>query len=289
MPGDLSLALGFVKREGPVLPNKLASELNTNILFASAILSELVSKKEVLITSVKRGSSPFYYAKGQEEKLQELSQFLSGKPKEAYELIKEKKVLRESIIEPWQRVALREIKDFAVQLNVGLKEGYEIFWKWYLLSNDDAKDYIKEIVSGKKRPEKGPTAKKEKVKQESESSEFKPEEKEQVLTQTGGSFVEVKKFFEENQFYVISQEVVRKNKEANFVIDVPSGLGKLRYFVKLKNKKNITDQDIISALDDANKKNLPVIFLTGGELNKKAEKYLNENISGKLVFKNIKL
>ncbi len=66
MPNNKTDALNFLRREGPVQPSQLANELNTNILFASAILSELVSTKEAKITSVKKGGSPFYYVKGQE-------------------------------------------------------------------------------------------------------------------------------------------------------------------------------------------------------------------------------
>jgi hypothetical protein len=279
MATDIKAALAFVKREGPILPSQLANELNTNILFASAILSELVSKKDVLITSVKRGGSPFYYVKGQEEKLQELSEYLPGKLKEAYLLIKEKKVLRDKDLEPWQRVALRELKDYAIQLNVGLSTGYEIFWKWYLLSNDEAKEYIKEIVGGKK----------EKKEREERKEEKKEERKVGFgLIGKGEDYLKrIKDYFEENKLYIISQNIVRKNKEMEFIVDVPSNIGNLRYFVKFKNKKSIGDHDIISALDEANKKGLPLLFLSNGELNKKAESYLNENISGRVVYKEI--
>lgn len=289
MVTNVGEALGFVKREGPIIPSQLANELNTNILFASAILSELTSKKEVIITCVKRGSSPFYYCKGQEEKLQGLSEYLSGKLKEAYELIKEKKVLRDSAIEPWQRVALREIKDYAIQLNVGLSTGYEIFWKWYMLSNDDVKSYIKKIVSGKKKVEKEvipefPEVKKEEVKENSLIDEkienpVKEDKIENPIPFVGD-------FLKQNDVYVISQDIVRKGKEMNFIGDIPSNIGKLRYFIKFKSKKIIADNDLISALDEGNKKGLPVLFLSDGEMNKKAESYLNNNVSGKLIFKN---
>ena len=83
MPDTKTDALNFIRREGPIQPSQLASELNTNILFASAILSELVSNKHAKITSVKKGGSPFYYVKGQEAKLEELQTYLGGKPKEA--------------------------------------------------------------------------------------------------------------------------------------------------------------------------------------------------------------
>ena len=88
MGDDRFSALSFVKREGPILPAQLAKEINTNILLSSAILSELAENKQVLVTSIKKGGSPLYYISGQEEKLQELSRFLSVGDKVVYESLK---------------------------------------------------------------------------------------------------------------------------------------------------------------------------------------------------------
>ena len=94
-----------------------------------------------------------------------------------------------------------------------------------------------------------------------------------------------KKYFQGNEVYVISQDSIRKGKEINFVVDIPTVLGKLRYFVKVRSKKSISDKDIQSAWDEGNKKKLPVLFLTDGSLTKKAEKYLNDNVSGQFLLK----
>ena len=98
-------------------------------------------------------------------------------------------------------------------------------------------------------------------------------------------FDSVDKYFQGNEVYVISQDSIRKGKEINFVVDIPTVLGKLRYFVKVRSKKSISDKDIQSAWDEGNKKKLPVLFLTDGSLTKKAEKYLNDNVSGQFLLK----
>jgi hypothetical protein len=290
--------LNIVKREGPLLPSQLAKEINTNILFASAILSELVDKKHLILTNVKKGGSPFYYVKGQENKLEALSEFLGGKPREIFDLLKEKKVLRDKTAQPWQRVALREIKDFAIPLNVGVSGEYEIFWKYFLAGNDETKLLIKESLGI------SDSEKEEVPEREEEKSEKKPEEEiprkeevpeeireepkkenKQLVDQENNIFDSADKYFEANNFYVISQDSVRKGKEMNFVVDVPTVLGKLRYFVKVRSKKSISDKDIQSAWDEGNKKKLPILFLTAGSLTKKAEKYLNDNVSGQFLLK----
>lgn len=275
--------LDVIKREGPLIPAQLAKAINTNILFASAILSNLVDKKEVLISGVKKGGSPFYYLKGQEDKLENLSEYLSGKEKEAFQLLKDKGIIRDKTAEPWQRVALRALKDYAMPLNVKISGEYEIFWKYYLEDNERTKELIKEElgISEEKKEE-------EKVEEEKEEKVEKVPEKKEIPKVDGDVFNKLNEYFSENEFYVISQDVVRKNKEFNFVVDVPTKLGKLRYFVKAKTKKTINDKDIQMAWDEGIGKKLPVLFLSDGTLTKKAEKFLNDNVSGQFIFKSFK-
>ncbi|MBT6995007.1 hypothetical protein HN865_03250 [Candidatus Woesearchaeota archaeon] len=281
-------ALSVVMNKGPLQPSQIATTVNTNILFASAILSELVDNKKVKITHVKRGGSPFYYVQGQEEKLMDLAKYLSGKTKEAYDILSEKLVVRDSTAEPWQRVALRELKDFAVPVHVNYKGIQETFWKWYLTTNDEAKGIIKELFNEKGEVEKETLV--EKPIEEPLKKEIQKEVVQETLVKKesieNGEEI-LGDYFSSNEMYIISQNVVRKGREFNFVIDVPSRLGKLRYFVKYKNKKSITDKDLLGAFDEGMEKGLPILFLSGGELNKKAQKYMDENISGRLLFKSL--
>jgi len=275
--------LDIIKREGPIIPAQLAKLINTNILFASAILSNLVDKKDVQITTVKKGGSPFYYLKGQEAKLERLSEFLPSKEKEVFQLLQKEGVLRDKTSEPWQRVALRALKDYAIPLNVGVSGEYEVFWKYYLGDNEKTKELIKNELG---ISEKSRESEKE-TKEEPKKLEDK-EEKLPVKKDSKTIFDILTKYFENNQIYVISQDIVRKNKEFNFIVDVPTTLGQLRYFVKVKSKKTINDKDIQQAWDEGDKNKLPVLFLTDGELTKKAEKFLNDNVTGRLIFKNFR-
>jgi len=67
-----SQILELVKKEGPVLPVQISQKVASNILFTSAILSDLVRQNQVKISKAKIGNSPVYYVKGQESKLQML-------------------------------------------------------------------------------------------------------------------------------------------------------------------------------------------------------------------------
>ena len=120
--------LAFVKEKGPVLPVQVSKEINDSILMTSARLSELLSSKHIKISYVKVGSSPLYYFQGQESKLQNFTDNLHEKEKKAYELLRQNKVLKDSVQDPVIRVALRQIKDFAVPLQVSYENKTEIFW-----------------------------------------------------------------------------------------------------------------------------------------------------------------
>jgi hypothetical protein len=121
--------INFLKYRGPCLPIHIAHEIDTSILFASAFLGELLSEQRVKISCMRVGSSPIYFIPGQEPKLENYSQHLKGREKEAYLLLKEKKFLKDSEQTPVIRVALRAVKDFAIPFKP--KNLDEIFWRFF--------------------------------------------------------------------------------------------------------------------------------------------------------------
>ena len=61
----------------------------------------------------------------------------------------------------------------------------------------------------------------------------------------------------------------------------------LEYFFLAKNKKKINEADLSLANDSGKKNRSPVLFLSNGEMTKKSEKYLNENLKGRIIFRKI--
>ncbi len=138
--------LGMAK-VSPLLPVQVAKALNTNSLFASAMLSELTSKGLLKVSNLKLGSSPLYYLPEFSGQLQAYADKLNVKDKATYDLLKEKKVLREKELDPLTRVSVKSIKDFSRPLEVTFNEQREIFWKWFLLSDQDAEIIIKQLLN----------------------------------------------------------------------------------------------------------------------------------------------
>jgi len=293
-----------IRIRGPVIPAQIAKVIGTDILMASAMLSELVSKNILKISHVKFGSTPLYYLPGQESRLQDFAKNLHEKEKRAYDLLMQKKILRDKTSEPVVRVALRNIKDFAVPLQVKINNNIEIFWKWYLLTNEEAAKIIKEMVKIDKpkkeiKPVQETITRKEQEKPREEQKQIKKEElkkvmpKEEVKKEEKKIFVdktaedkflsEVKRFFEKSSINLIEEKIVKKNSDLDLVIEVPSAVGSLIYYCKAKNKKRIGDSDLSSAFVQGQLKKLPILFLTKGELTKKAKEMLSKE------FKNIKI
>ncbi len=146
--------LSIVRQKGPLLPSQINKELGVNVLFASAMLGELCDKHILRLTKLKVGGSPLYYIPGQEPKLTGFADKLSEKDHRAYDSLKQEGVLLDSEQDALFRIALRSIPDFAVPLDVNAGGERHIFWKWYLLPNQDAERKIMEKLGVGKEEEK---------------------------------------------------------------------------------------------------------------------------------------
>ena len=128
----------FLKITGPTIPSKVAKHVKTEILFASAHLSDLAAQRKVKISGLKVGGTPLYYLPGQEEQLYHFAAGnLNQKDYQVLEKLKEAQVLRESNLDLLTKVALRNLKDFAVPLQVTTPQKVELFWRWYLSTQEE--------------------------------------------------------------------------------------------------------------------------------------------------------
>src|SRR3989344_6656425 len=143
---DKEKILEIIKQKGPLLPVQLSKEISQNVLISSAVLGELVSTGKIKFSRTKVGGSPLYYLEGQEDRLQQLYTQLHDTEKKIYDLLKQKKVLRDKTLEPAFRVALRQIRDFATPLEINIDNGAELFWKWYLDSNEEIKPILHDLI-----------------------------------------------------------------------------------------------------------------------------------------------
>lgn len=318
-----SKVLEIVRFRGPVIPTQVSKLIQKDTIYSGAILADLVQSKEIKISHGKIGGSPLYYYTGQEAKLQLLEKYLGGREKEAYQLLRQKKVINAKECEPWERVALSQLKDFAIAVKVNINDEIETFWKWYLLSNEEIKtlieDKIKEITVKEpvkeeviekpiiekveiqkpleiKLPEKNILEKpleiirpkeiakileKPIIQPKKETTKSKKEIKPKAF------YLNVKNLFTEKDIEVLEEKTVKKEKEFEFIVNVPSEIGKLKFFVKAKLKKKINEADLREAFIAGQDKKLPVMFISDGQLTKKANDYMEKQFKGYLIFREL--
>lgn len=359
--------LKIVRMNGPLLPSKVAKAIGTNIIFASAMLSEMVGSKKVKISNTKIDGSPVYYLQGQEHKLQELYEHINNKDKQAFDILKEKKVVNDAELDSLTRVSMRALKDFAIPLNVQNNGQKFLFWKWYMVENKEAEEIIrskiqpakeenvkneekeKEYASKLEEQEKEAEQKrqeeerkleeerirfqqekklkaereeiekqrqeiarqrkelenerKESATQKTLENENKPEENELNDESTEEKdknkekkkpdpsqdefFNQVNEFFRQKEIEILETTIIRKNSEIEFLVRVPSVVGKLDYYCKAKNKKRISDSDLSSAFVQGQLKKLPSMMLVTGDMTKKAKSLLDTELAKNLVVKRI--
>ncbi|MEK6895045.1 MAG: hypothetical protein AABX48_00840 [Nanoarchaeota archaeon] len=270
-----------LRQRGPSLPVHIANATGQSMLFAGAFLSELLSEKMIKISDMKVGSSPIYFLEGQEPQLENFTKYLKGKEREAFEILKEKKFLKDKNLSPVIRIALRSIKDFAIPL----KYNEEIYWKYYTIPTST---FNPEIFAPERIQIKQPEEKEEKIEEpvkletkenkkdeEKEviiSSEEKPKihkikkqaKKKKAAKQDDKFFNKVKEYLSGKSIEIIGVEGITKN---NLTLKVKTK-NKEKLIIAY-NKKKINESEIIKAHKKAGEVGLPYIILTMGETPKK--------------------
>jgi len=264
--------ISLLRINGPSLPVHIAKGTGLSILFASAFLSELFYEKKINISNLKVGNSPLYFLPGQEPQLERFFQYLKSKEKEAFLLLKEKRFLKDEEQHPAIRVALREIKDFAVSL----KKDEEIYWRYFTIPEEDLnkKEAAREIVI-EKAEEIPIQENKQKEKIETQEAEENldifneketPKEKKKVTRKRTIKkhdeqfFNKIKEFLSNKDIEIIDIQSFNKN---DLVLKIKEN--KEEKLLIAYNKKRIISSDLMKAYKKASEANLPYIILSLGE------------------------
>jgi hypothetical protein len=294
------LVLELVRRNGPIIPSDITAEVKEDTFLIGAFLSELVKGKLIYVTHAKIGGSPMYFVPNQRDKLFRLRAFLNEKDQEFYDVLSKHGVLRDSSLTPLEKASARKLKDFSIMLTVTISGKQEIFWKWHLLNHADATTAIKKIVGIQNpTPQAVPAPKIEtqpepqvepQPKVETKIAEI-PEEKQTQLAPANNIsdklFNKVKLYLDKEKIVVKGVEIIRSGKELEMIISIPSGIGKLNYYARIKDKKKCNDADLSVAFVQGQLKHLPVVFMTTGEITKKARDLLDSDFKSMAVVEKV--
>jgi len=262
--------MAFIQSHGPTLPVFIASQTGLSIIFSSAFLSELIADKRIKISDMRVGSSPLYFIPGQEPLLENFSQYLKSKEKDAFIILKEKRFLKDKDLDPAIRVAIRGIRDFAV----AFKRNDEIYWRYFTIPESEFQISIeppkeKEIIIVEEKPieEIKPV---EKIKSIEEVVVSIPEEikksprkikakKQPKKDNKNNFFNKVKEFLSQRQIEILSIEEIGINK----IIFKVRNDGE--YIIIAYNKKKISEQDVVNSHKKSVELGLPYKILLLGE------------------------
>ncbi len=276
----------------PLLPNTVAKALSTNSIMAGAMLSEMCSKGLLKTSALRVGGSPLYLIPGKEEQLLNHLQNLNEKDRRTVLKLQEEKIIREQESDPFTRVSLATIKDFAKPLTVSYDGKQETFWKWFTLTDKEAEDSIRQKLEPTKIQEQQKQVQPEKPKTQ-EPVEEKPVREQKIKQQeprpvqetlapkqtpepNGEFWDKLNTFFTQSNITLLNKTAIKKKTDFDLTLEVPSPVGKLTYYCKARSKKKITDADISAAYVQGQIKKLPVILLTDGELTKQAHTILGQ-------------
>jgi len=276
--------ISFIGRTGPIVSNTIAKTLNLNSFLTAALLSELVNEKRINASFIRVGGSALFYLNGQEEQLMKFTNFLGHKEKETYELLKKEGILQDKQLHPAVRVAIRDVKDFAIPLKVTKGNEEILFWKFRFFYDADSK--IKELLEEKS--EKTEVQKEEMLIGEASSTTRADALRGKIRRKTEKS-VSIEKVLEkwaaENKI-IVQELIIAKGKDAKAKVSVKSEIGELDFLLVLKNKKSISESDLAMAYQDGLNLKLPVIFLSSGKLNKQSQQYF-ENMGKNLILRKL--
>jgi len=268
--------LDIIKANGPSLPSLIARETGQSQLFAGAFLSELSNKGQLKMSKMKVGSSPLYLIPGQEPMLEGFIEYLGGKEREAFHLLKKKGILQDELQTPAIRVALRSIRDFALPF----KKQDKIFWRYFLLKE------MPKSVEKKPEPEKPVQIQQPKPEPiENKPEPIQPPPKQEVIEKQAPLIItekpkitkrkipakekfleEVKDFLEENNIEFL--QIEKYDKKQVFARIKSEDV---EYLLAAFNKKRFDESDLIKLYRKYNELDLDFYLISRGEIAKKTE------------------
>jgi hypothetical protein len=273
----------FLKNNGPSLPVRIAKSIQMDPIFASAILSELLSGKKIKMSHMKIGSSSLYLLPGQEEMLEQYTDNLKPTEKEAFLKIKKREIIYEEQENPAIRVALRNLKDFVNTYEEEGKIKWEYIFKKKEIENKKEEGKIKqEIEIQLKEPKPIEKESKKEIPIESEKNIEKKEsnktkkEIELIFTEKIEFYDETKTILDKREIR-IEEEIEINKKEVVAIVSLNSSLGKIKYLMISKNKKTTNEEEINSALQRANYHRMPCLFILKKEPTKKIQNIIKNN------------
>jgi len=249
--------LNLLQQNGPNIPAVISKSMEQEAMFVNAMLSVLKNKGLVKTSYLKIGSSSIYYLLGQENKVREmLYERLDKREKELLTKIDEQQKINQQDLTPPERFFLKNLLDF---IKIEQNNNQIIIHSLKKIEKPTI------LIEQQKLPTK--KILKTSIKKQTDKDEF---------------LTNINQFFNQKNVIILKHESLRKNNEHDFVVRIKNQLTTQEYYLKAYKKKSVNEKDLTQTWFTSQKKQLPSILLTTGNLTKKAQIFLKQDLQNKI-------
>jgi hypothetical protein len=262
-----------LRQFGPLLPVEIASKMGLDSFMAKAYAEELIAEHKIIPSKEKIANSHVYYLPGQEAQLsQKMSQILSSSQKTARTYSSPQPSLNPEVQDKRDAFAqrLRDIEE---------KERHR---------KEEQQHHMKQLHKAYSLPPARPLPVTRPVSQPNpllvpaytpppiKEPEKYPFELEKEEPQKEESFVDRAMDWLKLENIEILAELGSGRNEVELLTRANSEFGMLSFYVKIKQKKTITQADLLAVYAAGMEHRCPGVLITNGELAKSAETFLEE-------------
>lgn len=309
---DLKLQImDFIKRKGSSTPVEIAVGTGINSIIVSAIVSDMASKRQLLMSNKRIGSSHIYFLQDQRDRMRvKVFQMLEESEKKMVEDLEKRRIILSSEI-PDEDIA--GCKDFLVEFTYGGEKA----WYWFELDSNAALSELRAKVESKcggaaapqhvprygaatkKLPEEKPPEKKvepplpqpEKPQTREEIKKPAPQPKKEVQKKEKakpkerpkGEYIEkVKSWVEEAGAKVLGVREVVAGVEYEIEAQLQTPFGAQQYLVLVLNypKKKVGIEEVSKAFSRVMQQKSPVVLVSPTGFAKNAENFWKKEYKG---------
>ena len=278
--------LALLREKGPMFPAEVAAKLGGNSFLMKVYLSELVSEKHLLASSFGLKEGKIYFLPGQEKAAEKkVNQILSIKRTPLmYSDSKNKKLSSETLEKQrkfaqlaaeaekkdaeFERIKAQRMKELETQRKQEAAR-QEKFLK------EQARKQTLEKQRQRNFQSKAPIIHKPNIQQTQQTSAYF-KQKQEIKKAKSSNFIDNAMNFLQEHHIEITEELESKKKEIDLLLNVPSPLGPLPFFCRIRDKKKINDADLSLVHSQALQKNMNALLLTPGSLSKSAQEFLEK-------------
>ena len=265
--------LDLIKQLGPMLPVEISSKIGVDSFMAKAFLMELVEEGKISQSKEKLAESPMYYLLGQERqvvmKMENIKQQHSKTARtyaptyvsEDPEVQAKREAFAIRLAEIQAKEQQRKTMP-AIQPRPLAKIANRPVYKQRPLPPPTHIPVSKPITPPPTMPSNLPDF------QSEPEPEYKPEAER--------TFIDKAMDWLKMEGYEIVEEISAKKTEMELLVKVYTDFGKVNFYAKIKQKKIITEADLMAVYAGAMEQKCPAVLLTNGKLAKSAENFLNE-------------